>query len=146
MSGISPAVTIRGTWTPALTFVTPGDLSVAYSVQLGEWYLRDGLVDLYFHLVTSGFTHTTASGAFRMSGAPFTAKTLANMQWSGSLSSWTGITKASFTQIGPQIASAQSLILFLASGSGQTSAALAFGDLPTGINKTLTGRISYPVA
>jgi len=61
-----------GTFTPALTFTTPGDLSVTYTTQLGT-YTKIGNVCYYWiEIVTSAFTHTTASGNFRISGMPFT--------------------------------------------------------------------------
>jgi hypothetical protein len=50
-------------WTPVLTFATPGNLSTTYSTQNGKVRrTRDGMVHLSMDVVTSAFTHTTASG------------------------------------------------------------------------------------
>ena len=65
----------EGTWTPTLDFATTGNLSVACSTQEGE-YLRVGNhVFLSGRVVTSTFTHTTAVGALRIGGLPFTPTT-----------------------------------------------------------------------
>lgn len=61
----------EGTWTPALTASTPGDLSVAYSTQLGTYTKVGKFITLTFAITTTSFTHTTASGYLRISGVPF---------------------------------------------------------------------------
>lgn len=137
---------VRGTWTPALTFATPGDLTVAYSTQQGRYRLRDGIITLDFAILTSTFTHTTAAGNLQITGMPLAALTDAGMLWSGLLSRLEGVTKASYTQFMPNIASAATFMTIAASGSAQASAILAFGDLPTGTAKRFNGSITYPVA
>lgn len=62
----------EGTWTPALTASTPGDLSVTYSTQLGTYTKVGNFITLTFAITTTNFTHTTASGYIRISGVPFT--------------------------------------------------------------------------
>lgn len=61
-----------GTWTPGLTFGTPGDLSVAYTTQVGRYRKYGKLLWIDFRIVTSTFTFTTASGAINVTGLPFT--------------------------------------------------------------------------
>lgn len=63
----------EGDWTPTITCDTPGDLSVTYSSQVGKYTKIGRLVHLQFYIVTSAFTHTTASGSLRIGGIPFTA-------------------------------------------------------------------------
>lgn len=60
-----------GTWTPTITFATPGNLSVSYSTQYG-FYLDFG--DVVWINCSLNFTptHTTASGSFFIQGLPFT--------------------------------------------------------------------------
>jgi hypothetical protein len=60
-----------GTFTPTFTCATPGDLSVSYSTQTGN-YVRVG--DLVYINLRMNFTptFTTASGALRFAGLPFT--------------------------------------------------------------------------
>ena len=136
----------KGVWTPVLTFVTPGDLAVAYSTQIGEWYLENGVLRAFFAVVASTFTHTTASGAFRVSGLPYAAKTSTGMIWSGSLSRMQGVTKVGYTHFGPNVVSAASDIPIIGSGSAEALAALGVADLPTGTAKTFIGAVTYPVA
>lgn len=60
-----------GTWTPTLTFDTPGDLSVAYSVQVGDYRRCGDVVSAAFRVALTTWTHTTASGSLRIGGFPF---------------------------------------------------------------------------
>lgn len=61
----------QGSFTPAFTFATPGDLSVSYSDQVG-FYLRVGdMVVALCHLSCTP-TYTTAASHIRISGLPFT--------------------------------------------------------------------------
>lgn len=129
-----------GTWTPVLTFATPGDLSVTYSQQTGTWTRIGNRIFLDFNIVTSAFTHTTASGAVRVSGLPFTV----GLGSIGSLH-WAGITKAGYTDMSALGAGGFTLIVIQASGSGQPPAAIAVGDMPTGGAVTLRGGLMYSV-
>lgn len=59
-------------FTPQVTFATPGDMSVTYTQQVGQGYRIGKLV--YFQIsLTFAVTHTTASGEFRITGLPFPA-------------------------------------------------------------------------
>ena len=60
----------KGTFTPTITCVTPGDLSVTYTQQTGT-YSRTGDTVTYRVDVRFEPTHTTASGELRITGAPF---------------------------------------------------------------------------
>lgn len=62
----------EGTWTPTITFATPGDLSVAYALRFGRYTKIGNRVYIDLRVITSSFTHSTASGAFQISGLPFT--------------------------------------------------------------------------
>jgi hypothetical protein len=58
-------------WTPTITAATVGNLSVAYSIQYG-WYVKiHGLIILSFSVQFTP-TYTTATGALRIGGVPFT--------------------------------------------------------------------------
>jgi hypothetical protein len=61
---------ITGTFSPLFSFATPGDLSVSYSSQNGRYARVGPLVTVNVELVFTP-THTTASGAARISGLPF---------------------------------------------------------------------------
>lgn len=142
VSGISTPITTIGSWTPVLTFGTPGTLAVVYSEQGGRYIKQGKLVHLWFGLATSTFTLGTASGSLTVTGAPFAGNAAINSL--GSLS-WAGITKANYTEIAP-IISSSSNIVFSASGSAQARSNVAAADTPTGGPVTLIGTIAYATA
>ncbi|MFD3301981.1 hypothetical protein [Aquipseudomonas alcaligenes] len=129
----------EGTWTPVLTFSTPGDLSVAYSAQSGRYTKVGRLVSADFTVVTTTFTHTTASGELQMTGLPFT-NGASNSQ---STLGFGGITKAGFTQFVFQLASSSSTLVGRASGSAQAFSQVVAADMPTGTEKRFIGSINY---
>lgn len=61
----------EGTWTPTLTFDTPGNLNVAYSFNTGTYTKKGREITLHCSLAATTFTHTTAVGSLRVTGAPF---------------------------------------------------------------------------
>lgn len=130
------------TFTPGLTCATPGDLSVTFSAQYGEWMRVGNIYTVHFHLVTSAFTHTTASGVVEINGFPSSAAA-SSIWWSCALSEWSGITKANYTHIGGILTGSSTQLLLRASGSGQASGAVNIADLPTGGTVLLRGSITY---
>ena len=58
-------------WTPGITFSTPGDLSVTYGTRRGLCYRSGNLVILTLEIHTATFAHTTASGQLIITGVPF---------------------------------------------------------------------------
>lgn len=62
----------EGTWTPSFTFSTPGNLTIAYSTRIGVYTKIGRQVVASVNLITSTFTHTTASGVAQLTGFPFT--------------------------------------------------------------------------
>ena len=60
---------IQGTWNPAITCAVPGDLSVSYGGQIGEYTLFGNLLFLNFWLFFTP-TFTTASGVIYITGRP----------------------------------------------------------------------------
>lgn len=57
----------EGTWTPALSCNTVGNLSVSYTTQLGVYTKIGRQVHASFYILTSAMTHTTASGRLTIS-------------------------------------------------------------------------------
>lgn len=135
----------RKTWTPVLTFATPGNLAVTYSVQYGEYIRHGDLVTVHFRVATSAFTHTTASGNLHLTGLPFTAGTQSAFNWVGA-STWTGITKANYTMVTPRVPTADNKILFNASGSGQANSVVGSADVPSGGTVDFNGFVIYRAA
>lgn len=145
MSGFSRASS-KGLWTPVLTSAVPGDLAVTYARQLGEWYLDNWWVELVFSVQTSAFTFTTATGVLRLTGSPFTAKTLANMRWHGPLGSWQTISRANYSQVMPRIDSGANVLEFNFMGQGQASVGVSIAvDVLTATTMSLNGSIRFPL-
>jgi len=59
-----------GTWTPTFSFATPGDLSVSYVSQAGN-YTRIGNIVVVSFVLQCTPTFTTSSGVFMLGGLPF---------------------------------------------------------------------------
>src|SRR5262245_36696660 len=85
------------TWTPTITFDTPGNLSVAYGTQVGTWCRAGGFVVARMVMITSTFTFTTASGGLRIGGLPLPNSSSQESPGGGLL--WAGITKAGYTHM-----------------------------------------------
>lgn len=119
----------EGTWTPVLTFVTPGDLNVVYSAQTGFYTKIGRFVQISFVIETSTFTHTTSSGACQISGLPFAPG--ASVVTTGNLG-WGGITKTNFTHCMPQLAAGSTSVTIIACGSGQALSNVMSTDMPSG--------------
>ena len=132
----------EGAWTPVLTFVTPGDLSVAYSVQFGRYVKQGNTVTVYFNVQTSTFTYTTATGNLRLTGLPFTSASASNLDLQGS-TVWGGVTKAGYTGVSPVVVANTALIEFSASGSGVAPSSVDVADALTTSTVFLRGSITY---
>lgn len=130
-------------WTPVLTFATPGDLAVTYSAQIGDLVRVGNLILARFRIACSAFTHTTASGNLQVTGLPFASKSgLVSHATAG----FTGVTKANYTQVNAFMNPGASTILFKGFGSAQTESNLVAADLPTGGTPILTGELPYIAA
>lgn len=118
------------TWTPVLTFATPGDLSVAYTVQQGSWQRLGRLIAWDFSIVTSTFTHTTAAGDLRITGLPFTCDNVTGRIPQGS-GAWQGITKANYSQVMFDVNPGTAYISPSICGSAQSWVTVTKADMPT---------------
>ena len=137
----SPAVF---NWTPVLTFATPGNLSVAYTTQVGRGVKIGRKVTLSFTIVTSTFTHTTASGALRITGSPLTALAATGHEFHGAIS-FSGVTKAltSLTNAVSRIVQATAIIDIVTSQSGGGRLNVTAADMPTGGAVMIVGQIEF---
>jgi len=133
----------EGTWTPAITCTTPGNLSVTYSIQSGFYTKVGRMVFAHYDVTTSAFTHTTASGTFIISGLPFSATS--SITWRG-LVRGGGWTKAGYTQLLSSIVSGGTNVTVAATGSGSAAGGLAITECPSGTAQTYNGFIAYPDA
>lgn len=132
----------EGTWAPVLTFSTPGNLAVAYLFQIGGYTKIGRQVFINFLVVTSTFTHTTASGTLLITGLPFASGIPTSVSFAVDFQ---GITKAGYTQISGRTANGETQITFVGSGSGLARSVVTTADTPTGGTVILSGNYSYYV-
>lgn len=72
LGALIATASVTGTFSPTLSFNTPGNLSVSYALQSGVYKLIGDLVWISLRLTCTP-THTTASGAAKIGGLPFVA-------------------------------------------------------------------------
>lgn len=147
LAGDTLAVSEEGTFTPSLSFVTPGNLSVTYSAQFGHYIKVGRLVIAWFNVTTSAFTHTTASGTCTLSPLPFSPATniIGNsVSLRGGSVSYGGVTKAGYTSIVaiPSNAGARTWTLQMC-GSGVAADDVTAADMPTGGAVFFRGTLLY---
>ena len=119
-------------FTPVLTFETPGDVNPSYTTQIGRYWEMGRFVFIRCNILAS-VTHTTAVGGLKVSGLPFTVKNDANLR--GRLfGRWGGITKANYTDISGVFVHNNTTMAFQASGSGQAASDVVVADVPSGGN------------
>ena len=136
----------EGTWTPVITFATPGDLNVVYSNQQGRYIKVGKQVTVSCIVNTTTFTYTTASGELRVTGLPFASVTAANFQWTAA-TEFGGITLGGgHTLIHANLQDNVSYIRFVASGSGLARAVLNTGSAPSGTQQTYVFNLTYEAA
>lgn len=141
-SGATVYTPLSGTWTPVLTFATPGTLSVTYSQQIGSYVKIGSLVILSFQIATSAFTLGTASGALNITGAPYTNNQATNHHARGVLA-YRGITNAAYIDIMAQMNAGSSIIQAIACASAAAPAVVVATDTPSGGTMVLGGTIIY---
>lgn len=129
-------------WTPVLTFGTPGDLAVTYSIQVGRYQKCGRLIVAQVRLTTSAFTHTTAAGNLLITGMSFTALNVTNHNNVGGCFVG-GVTKANYTNFALTMQANSSSMRMVASGSGQAISNVAAADMPTGGTVVIGGTVVY---
>lgn len=131
-----------GNWTPAISFVTPGNLAVSYTTQVGHYTQIGRKVSVDFEIVTSSFTWTTAAGALRITGLPLAANSSVP-EFTGLLS-WAGIVTTGYTSLNATILSTDvNAIRFQASGNNVARVVVSAPSMPTGNSIVLVGSIEY---
>ncbi|MGB0717978.1 MAG: hypothetical protein ACPGO7_01470 [Alphaproteobacteria bacterium] len=122
-----------GTFSPEVTFSTPGDLSLgAYSAQIGEYEYDAVTKWIRGHIAIEVVpTHTTASGDLRITGLPYQMVSTSNF-YSDTAVTYNGVTKASYTNFNFSMVPGQQYALLTASGSGVGAANTQASDVPSG--------------
>lgn len=139
----SGGLVTTGTFTPSITFTTPGDLAGAFSTQIGTYTRIGTLISASIQLTSSAFTHTTASGELRITGLPFTVDSVAGTSGDGD---WGGITKAGYTDLVMRPIAGGTTARIAASGSGVAASAVTAADMPTGGTIRLNFTVTYTEA
>lgn len=133
-----PEAYVEGDWTPTLSFQTPGDQVIAYSIRYGTYTKIGRLVTVHFDIETSTFTHSTASGNFRINNLPYRPRTISGVTYRphGDLSS-RGITGEEHVSCIAQ--SGSSAMTFLKDATNTVDAS----EVPSGGTVRLLGTIQY---
>lgn len=144
--GITDAETIMRPWTPAVSFTTPGDLSVAYTFRDGL-YIRQGRnYRLWGNLKTSAFTFTTATGSLLITGIPRAVSAYSSFYQPVGSCTWSGITlPAGYTQVNPIGSSGATTLTFQASGSASALLQITTTHAPTTSTLNLRFQIDFRV-
>jgi hypothetical protein len=127
----------EGTWTPTVTFATPGNLSVSYSENLGNYTKIGRIWIINFIIITSSFTHTTASGAFYIAGLPFSP-----LNYYTGAFDFQGITKVNYTNFVLKPPGSAANIGVLTGASGLNRRAIDATAVPTGGSLIMLGSIT----
>lgn len=122
-----------GSFTPTASFTTPGDFSITYVNQSGDYTINGDMCFFILKVSSSAFTHTTASGDFVIGGLPYTSKTSdmgAVMQ-----KHHTALTyPTGCTYLVPYMQNSATTMKVAGLGSATARTELTVSDLPTGTN------------
>lgn len=135
----------EGTFTPVLTFATPGDVAVAYTNQVARYTRIGNRIHAQIDILTSSFTHTTASGNLRITGMPVGIMPRATgARWQGALE-FQGITKATYTNFAMAAIALDASLYITASGSGVARSLVTAADMPTGGSVIINSQLTWEV-
>jgi hypothetical protein len=137
---------LENTWTPFISFAVPGDVAVVYTIQTGYYWKLGSLLIAFFELAASSVTHSTALGSLIIGGFPFVARTnpTGTLCFSGGNVSWSGITKANYTDAQPLMVANNNYCTIEMSGSGQAGPlSVQPANVTTGQPMTLIGFVQY---
>lgn len=133
---------LSGTWTPAITFATPGDLAVTYSTQTGQFFRIGAMVFVQFQITTSAFTHTTAAGNLRITGLPYTV-TGSTTNTTGNLLDRVNVSLSYDTLTLWGRTGTTYFELYSSNAAGTSAGNLTVTEAATGTNKTLSGSLWF---
>lgn len=132
----------EASWTPVLTFDTPGNLNVVYSTRTGYLVQVGRKIFLQWYIQTSTFTHTTASGNLKVTGFPFTPS--ATFPEQVGPVTYSGLTLAGFLDLLARVLNASAgTIQFVASSSGGGRALMNTTNTTSGTNIFMQGSIEF---
>jgi hypothetical protein len=134
----------EGTATATVTFATPGDLSVVYTVQSINYQRVGRYVTAFIELAYTP-TFTTASGEFRISGLPYTSAAegggpISNVNI-GAFASWAG----TGTQLEAVVPAATAYVILRASKAAANAAPQQASNITSGSSAILRFSVRYRV-
>ena len=130
----------EGTWTPAFSFATPGDLAVTYSSQTGNYRIVGKLCIATFTLEFTP-TYTTSSGTARVTGLPLSTGNY--LTTPASVDRFSGFTlTAGFDNMWLRKNTGQTYIELYSMGRSGSSA-MGTSQVVSGSAKILNGTIIY---
>lgn len=132
----------EGTWAPVLFFAVTGNMSVAYTTQVGRYTKIGRLVHYSVRITTSSFTHTTASSSLLIAGLPFTSSADSIGEAATTMGGWT---KAGYTHPTVENQAGTAFLRVLASGSGVGVSGIAAADCPSGGTIEIVATGTYEV-
>ena len=130
-------------FTPVITFATPGDLSVVYSTQLGQYVRIGNLVTVSIQLAFTP-TYTTASGTFIIASLPFTANN--NVTYPGQGAGWISgplTWPSSGTNLSFAVGANTSQIIIIASVPAGGPGVFSSTQITTGLATTISCTVTY---
>lgn len=143
-SGSIPLLT-SGTWTPVLTFATPGDLSVSYIIQTGTYMKIGNMVTVWLSLVCTP-TFTTASSMLEITGLPQTVNSSSPAGFGAVLYGQAGAWPVGLTNIAAYAPANTTQIRLYASGTASAGGStINASNVSTGQQLILQTTISYYV-
>lgn len=132
-----------GTSAPTISFVNPGDLAVTYANQNGPWYTVGNLVFQNFRIVTSSFTHSTASGELIITGLPIMPSAGAAGSFARGAVATVGINAAGYTQWLIRAETNQQTARILLSGPNMPNLTATAAHTVSGTNIQIRGTLLY---
>lgn len=132
----------EGTWTPAFTCVTVGNLAVTYTSQVGTYTRVGNEVTVTFYVQLASYSQTTASGAVLFTGLPFAIN--ATYSPRGALSWFNTINKAGYVNFVLIPGTTTTSLQIYASGNLVTAATVTIADLTAGTH-AYGGTFTYRV-
>lgn len=133
----------EGTWTPTLTFGTPGNLTVAYSNRIGRYTKIGRSVNLTVSVTTSTWTHTTASGDFAVTGMPFASAATGTGISAVAATLWNGVSSTTTIQLNLAVIAADTSMKCYATVTGAASVFLTATSFPTTVQQQVHGSVTY---
>lgn len=133
-----------GSWQPEFICETPGDLDIAYTVQSGNYTQLGNIIIASFTLVTSTFTHSTASGSIAITGFPVSSADTSAGRWTCPLA-YQGIGASDHVYVFGYMEEDSTTMLIKQAGPGESIEDIDITDLPSAGAVIFSGTLTYMI-